>query len=69
MDHDDIAFPTRFEKEYDFLESHPDIAIVGTWSNIMDSNGTLFVFIKTLFESNVINTNLCLEIVSLIRRS
>lgn len=29
MDHDDISLPTRFEKQVAFLESHPDIGVVG----------------------------------------
>lgn len=30
MDGDDIADPKRFEKQYKFLESHPDIHVVGS---------------------------------------
>jgi glycosyltransferase involved in cell wall biosynthesis len=31
MDTDDICLPQRFEKQVVFLESHPDIDVVGTW--------------------------------------
>lgn len=31
MDHDDIALSERFEKEVSFLDSHPDVGVVGTW--------------------------------------
>ncbi|MBR1841328.1 MAG: glycosyltransferase [Alphaproteobacteria bacterium] len=31
MDHDDIALPERFAKEVCFLDTHPDIGVVGTW--------------------------------------
>lgn len=31
MDHDDISLPTRFEKEVNFLDSHPDVGVVGSW--------------------------------------
>ncbi|HCU59460.1 MAG TPA: hypothetical protein DIC64_05745, partial [Alphaproteobacteria bacterium] len=31
MDHDDIALPERFEKEVAFLDSHPEVGVVGTW--------------------------------------
>lgn len=32
MDSDDICIPTRFEKEVEFLESHPEIDVVGSLS-------------------------------------
>ena len=31
MDHDDIALPERFAKQVAFLDSHPDVGVVGTW--------------------------------------
>lgn len=31
MDTDDIAVPERFEMQIHFLESHPDISVVGGW--------------------------------------
>ena len=37
MDHDDISFPTRFEKQIAFLDSHSDVGIVGSLvANIVD---------------------------------
>ncbi len=30
MDADDISLPTRFEEQYSFMESHPDVAMCGT---------------------------------------
>ena len=30
MDHDDFSFPTRLEKEAAFLDTHPDVGIVGS---------------------------------------
>lgn len=32
MDADDISLPKRFEKQVKYLESHPDVVCVGTWS-------------------------------------
>jgi glycosyltransferase involved in cell wall biosynthesis len=29
MDSDDISYPERFKKQFDFLEKHPEIAVVG----------------------------------------
>ena len=34
QDHDDISFPERFEKEYEFLEEHKDISIVSAWIEV-----------------------------------
>ena len=30
MDADDISVPTRFEKEYDYMERHPDVIVCGS---------------------------------------
>ena len=30
MDSDDICLPDRFEKQYNYLENHPDISIIGS---------------------------------------
>lgn len=34
QDHDDISFPHRFEKEYEFLEEHKDISIISAWIEV-----------------------------------
>lgn len=39
MDGDDISLPTRFEKEINFLDSHPEISIVSTPMIYFDENG------------------------------
>lgn len=31
MDSDDIALPNRLQTQFDFMESHPDIGICGSW--------------------------------------
>jgi glycosyltransferase involved in cell wall biosynthesis len=31
MDADDICHPQRFEKQINFLKTHPDISVVGSW--------------------------------------
>lgn len=40
MDHDDISLPERFEKQVAFLDVHPDVGIVGTFTRGM-SKGTV----------------------------
>lgn len=32
MDADDISMPNRFQVQFDYMESHPDIDICGTWA-------------------------------------
>ncbi len=39
IDSDDIMYPTRLEKQVSFLDSHQDFSMVGTWTEIIDSNG------------------------------
>lgn len=39
MDGDDISLPTRLEKEVDFLDNHPEFAIVSTPMIQFDENG------------------------------
>lgn len=39
MDGDDISLPTRFEKEFEFLESHSEYAVVSVPMIYFDENG------------------------------
>lgn len=41
MDGDDRSEPDRFEKQLDFLLSHPDIDITGGFLNLMNENGKI----------------------------
>ena len=43
MDGDDISLPTRFEKEINFLDSHPEFAIVSCPMIYFDENGVFRV--------------------------
>ena len=36
LDADDIAHPRRFAAEVQYLNSNPDVGLVGTWSNFID---------------------------------
>ncbi len=40
MDGDDISSPNRFEKQVEFLNAHPDIALCGTSFEFMDDKGS-----------------------------
>ena len=39
QDNDDWSYPDRLEKQFAFLESHPEVGIVGGSMEIMDTNG------------------------------
>tara|TARA_B100000315_G_C14508419_1_gene555787 strand:- start:210 stop:1205 length:996 start_codon:yes stop_codon:yes gene_type:complete len=41
MDQDDLMMPDRLEKQVQFLDSHPDIAAVGSQYYCIDSSGNL----------------------------
>lgn len=41
LDHDDLCYPTRLEKQYLFLESHPEVGLVGAGIQEIDSEGNL----------------------------
>lgn len=38
MDSDDIAYPQRFEKQVLFLETHPEVDILGTWAQEFETD-------------------------------
>lgn len=41
QDHDDISLPSRFQAQAEFLESHPNVALVGTAASQIDENGSV----------------------------
>ena len=38
QDQDDISYPDRLLRQVDFLENHPDCAMVGTWAEIWEGD-------------------------------
>lgn len=41
MDADDIAYPSRLEKQTQFLDENSDIHLLGTWMTVFKSDGSL----------------------------
>jgi len=41
MDADDISHPDRLKKQFDFLETHPDVILVGTNIELIDENNEI----------------------------
>lgn len=39
MDADDISMPTRFERQVSYLRAHPDVDVVGSWTELIDQRG------------------------------
>lgn len=39
QDADDVSHPTRIERQVRFLDAHPEIALVGTWVQLIDGDG------------------------------
>jgi glycosyltransferase involved in cell wall biosynthesis len=41
MDADDLAYPSRFQKQVEFLEEHPSVDLVAAWMTVFRSDGSL----------------------------
>lgn len=56
MDADDISLPERFEKQINYLENHPETALVGAFCCCIDENGKKTVVRNSRpYKSNHIN--------------
>jgi glycosyltransferase involved in cell wall biosynthesis len=52
FDADDICMPDRLEKQFNFLEDHPDYVLVGTDGEYMEENGDFLFNFKCIAHSN-----------------
>ena len=44
MDHDDVSLPERLEKQVNYLDAHPDVGVVGCWTDVFpDKKGYIFL--------------------------
>jgi glycosyltransferase involved in cell wall biosynthesis len=56
LDNDDISLPMRLEKQVEFLESHPDYGLCGSYYEVIDSEGAFTVRIEVPTSTSDINT-------------
>lgn len=72
MDADDIAFPNRLEKQWNYLQAHEDVAVLGTWGCTIDENDLELyniknvcahqdVFVRNIFSSQLIHPSVMIR--------
>lgn len=59
MDADDISVPERLEKQYSFLENHPEVGLVSSDVSVIDSSGKIQFIIQMPQTKNMINWAFC----------
>jgi glycosyltransferase involved in cell wall biosynthesis len=60
LDSDDISTPDRLQRQVDYLESHPGVAVCGTFFQVMDKSGKLGAKFSMPIRANSIRANLLL---------
>lgn len=61
MDHDDMSLPERLARQLGHLEAHPEIGILGTWIQEIDSRGRRRITRRLPTMPRVIGWSLCFE--------
>lgn len=55
IDADDRCLPTRFQKQLDFLESHRNIDLCGSWANLIGPDGRRIGRIKNVCDNRLLS--------------
>lgn len=58
MDGDDVCEPTRFEKQYRYLNENPDISLVGSFATLIDDHGSVIGHKKKPTSAHVIKKDI-----------
>lgn len=58
MDADDISLPSRFEKQVDFMETHPEVGVCGSWAQ---AYGEISGFYKTPVDNDSITCRMLFQ--------
>ncbi len=58
LDADDISHPHRLKRQVEFLENHPQVALVGSWAQCIDENGNIISELKPPSEPDTLSDSL-----------
>ncbi len=61
MDADDISLPERFAKQIEFMESHPEVGVCGTWIDVFSEESSQTTCIKYPAEHKLISVRLLFD--------
>ena len=61
LDNDDLALPERLERQLAYMETHPDVALLGTWAEIYVGDTRSGRFHRHPTESNSIKLDLLFD--------
>jgi len=58
LDADDIAHPRRLERQREFLDRHPQVALVGSWAEQIDLHGNVIAYYKPPVDPEALHESL-----------
>jgi glycosyltransferase involved in cell wall biosynthesis len=61
MDADDVSLPERLARQLGYLEAHPEIGVLGTWVQVIDSRGKAREIWHLPTMPRVVEWSLCFE--------
>ena len=51
LDHDDLCLPRRLELQVDVLDRHPSVALVGTWVDVVMTDGRVWTRLRPILDT------------------